>query len=121
MVNATSTVVIGFGIFVYDLERLVNSFSDKVAKLTANFIKTKRGQRFLSLPILGPIIFFPVQLRVWSDGGVSGYELFSWAMMILINFSTFVSLCHYGEWRTRLSMIGWILTMVSITLAACIR
>ena len=113
-------ISISFDIFVYDLENAVNSFSEKVRVKTSGFVKTRAGQRFLSLPLLGPIVFLPIQVSAWKSGEIGAYELFSWIVMIVINLSTLVSLCHNGEWRTRLSMIGWVLTMVSIALSGII-
>ena len=114
-------IIISSVLLLRDIENIVNGFSKKVTLLTKDFVNTKYGQWFLFLPIFGPLLFIPIQVGIWKADYIAPYEMFSWSVMILINLSSLVSVCHKGDWRVSLSMIGWVLTMVSITLASCLK
>ncbi|MCB9810989.1 hypothetical protein H6777_02465 [Candidatus Nomurabacteria bacterium] len=100
---------------------LVDLFAEKVREKLSDFVNTRVGQWFMSLPLLGPVIFLPVQWTAWTTENIAEFQDITWPLMIVSNISVFIGLCFNGDWRLRLSLIFWIQTMVSITLAGWIR
>lgn len=103
------------------IQQIMDGFAAQVAKLTTAFVKTKAGQIFLSLSLVGPVTFLPTVWEAWTAPNIDAFRTLTWPMMIVVNTSVFVSVCHNGDWRVRLSMILWIILMALVWAATVFR
>jgi hypothetical protein len=81
------------------IQKMVDNFAFRVAKLTEEFIKTKAGQLFLSLSLIGPVSFLPTVWGAWTAPNIDALRTLTWPMMLVVNTSVFISICHKGDWR----------------------
>ena len=101
------------------VQQMMDRFAARVAKLTNSFIQTKTGQLFLALSLVGPVTFLPTVWEAWTAPNIDALRTLTWPMMVVVNTSVFISVCHNGDWRVRLSLILWIILM-ALTWAATI-
>jgi hypothetical protein len=103
------------------IQKEVDKFAVYVAKITGNFIKTKAGQWFLALSLVGPFTFLPTVWAAWTAPNIDALRTFTWPMMVVVNTSVLISVCHNGDWRVRLSLILWIILMALTWIATIVR
>jgi hypothetical protein len=96
------------------LVSLVKAFSGR-------FIETKAGKLFLGLSMVGPLTFIPTVWEAWFAPDIEALRTLTWPMMVIVNISVFIAVCHNGDWRVRLSMIMWVILMFLVWLATIFR
>jgi hypothetical protein len=92
-----------------------------IKTLAGNFINTKPGKIFLSLVLVGPLTFIQTAWEAWFAPNIDALRTLTWPMLVIINLSVLVALCYNGDWRTRLSMVMWIILMLLVWLATVFR
>jgi len=100
---------------------MVDNLSAKVAQRTALFTETKIGKLFLSIVLLGPLTFLPTMYEAWTAPNIDALRTLTWPLMIVINFSAFLAVIHNGDWRMRLVMLIWIISMAIVWIATLVR
>ena len=89
--------------------------------LTDGFIKTLVGKVFLGLALVGPLTFIPTVWIAFTAENIDALRTLTWPMMVVVNFAVLAGLCHNGDWRTRLSLVMWIVLTFLVWLATIIR
>lgn len=100
---------------------VVNAVARLVAKATRSFVGTKIGKWFLALSLLGPVMFLPTVYEVWTAPNIDVFKTPTWPLLVVVNIAIFISVCHEGDWRSRLSVFTWIILIVLICVAAVVR
>ena len=104
------------------IKTLDELFVDFVRAYTTRFIKSKLGQMFLSLTMVGPLTFIPQVWTAFTAENIDSLRTLTWPFMVVVNSSVLIGMCHYGgDWRLRLSMVMWIMVMALIWLATIFR
>ena len=103
------------------VKKYVDILSSWVVSLTRGFIETKLGQLFLDLSLLGPVTFVPTVWKAWTTPNIDALRTLTWPTMAVVNIAVFISVCHNGDWRVRLSMVLWIILMLLTWLATIFR
>ncbi|MFH1978935.1 MAG: hypothetical protein ABII97_00925 [Patescibacteria group bacterium] len=103
------------------LPKMIDTISDKVAKKTRSFVDTKIGKIFLSLTLIGPITFFPTVYIAWTAPNIDVLRTLTWPLMVVVNTSALLGVIHNGDWRVRLTLVGWVILMFLTFLATLVR
>jgi hypothetical protein len=101
--------------------QLIDRLAEGIASSTKKFVNTKMGNLFLGLSIVGPFTFIPTVWQAWTAADIDSFRTITWPLMALVNFSVFISVCHNGEWRLRLTMFLWVILMFLIWMATLVR
>ncbi len=103
------------------LQKQIDRIADWIATHTATFVQTLPGKLFLGISLIGPITFLPTLWEVWTGPNIDAFRTATWPLMVVVNVSVFLSLCHKGDWQVRLSMIVWIIFMLLTWIATLVR
>lgn len=103
------------------LPNLVDSVSERVAKATSSFVRTRIGKFFLSLVLVGPLTFLPTVYAAWTAPNIDSLRTLTWPLMVIVNVSATLSVVHNGDWRIRLAMVVWVVTMAAVFIATIVR
>ncbi len=101
--------------------RIVDAMAERVRISTQKFVQSTFGRCFLGLTLIGPLTFIPTVWEVWTAPNIDVFRTSTWPLLMLVNVSVFVAVCHHGEWRTRLSMMVWVVLMALMSVAVWVR
>ncbi len=103
------------------IAKIVDTVCAKVARKTSCFVQTKVGKLFLSIVLVGPLTFIPTVYEAWTAPNIDAFRTLTWPLMILVNSAGWLAVIHNGDWRMRLAMFFWIVSMVAVWLATIVR
>ena len=103
------------------LPKMIDAISASVARITKPFVETRIGKIFLSVILLGPLTFLPTIYEAWTAPNIDALRTFTWPFMIVVNVAVLLSVVHNGDWRMRLVMFVWVLTMAAVWVATLVR
>lgn len=103
------------------IQRFDELLVGSIKALTERFVHTKLGKLFLGLSMVGPLTFIPTVWAAWFAPNIDILRTSTWPMMVIINLSVLVAVCHNGDWRVRFSLVMWIVLMFLIWLATIVR
>jgi len=103
------------------IQSLVDSISNRVAKMTFTFVQTRVGKVFLAIVLIGPLTFLPTVYAAWTAPNIDSLRTLTWPLMIVVNISATLGVVHNGDWRMRLVMAIWVVMMVAVYVATIVR
>lgn len=101
--------------------KLVDAVSERIRIHTEKFVETRLGKMFLSVTLLGPLMFFPTVWEAWTAPNIDVLRTPTWPMLTLVNTAALILLSHKGDWIMRLVTMAFVCLMGAMTLAIILR
>jgi hypothetical protein len=99
----------------------VDTLSEWVAAKTAAFTKTKVGNVFLAMMVLGPLTLIPTVWEAWTAENIEALRTATWPAMAVIDFSFYLNVCHAGDRMVRATVLLYLIMAILIYVATLVR